>query len=225
MLKLVGSFAAGQAANSALGYLSSIPLLNAVKNGKKDAKMVASLMRDSLAKGDVSSDKIFKLEDINPHFKGMTNAMFLPSLKKVFSSDNLRDNPDIISHELGHASNFNSKHWLRKLTSATYGLGKMAPMAAMLGNLLGHSKLTTGQQMGINALSSLLYSPVLVEEFSASNKGRKMMKNKGINSLGSFAGIPTYFAYGLTPYVQTLSQHLFGVNKQASYRPGIYQRY
>lgn len=221
--RLVGATATSLAANSLLGKLSLGIAKKIQSTDKKDASLVAELMRDGLKRGDVTTDVIAPMEELSPLLKGQSNACFFDKFKRIYSSDDLKDLPGVMSHELGHASNFNSKNLFRKLTSKLYTPGKLAPVAAMFANILGHKKMTTAQQLGVSALSSLLYSPVLIEEFSASNKGSKLLRGKGkdvMDSLKSFSGVPTYIAYGLMPYLQVGSQHLWGVNKKASfYRP------
>lgn len=215
----MGSIISSLLGTDALSKVTSQPIRKLVEKGEKEQKLVEELMADAFAKGHISSDKIKTLEEFHPMLKGMTNALYDNKSKGVYSSENLKDVAGVIAHELGHADNFASDNWFRKLTQKLYPGGKILPNVVQMANMVAAPAMTTGQQAGLAGLSSLFAVPTLIEEFSASNKGRKMLEGKGKTGLDAwtpFAGLPTYIGGALNPWITVGTNALFGVNKSAS---------
>jgi hypothetical protein len=119
-----------------------------------------------------------------------------------------------LAHELGHASGKPFRGYI----SQGGGLGRYAPLAAIMGTSSTNEPIAAASALGGTAMMV----PTLAEELRASLRGARKLKQLGLGGLrgrlGAFAGLGTYAGMASLPAISYLSNKRLGLYDKDSPR-------
>lgn len=188
------------------------------KIGGINSGIATNLMKDSIAKDPrlkinvLNVDKAFRNIGFKAPFD--MNPFYASYNPKSHTVNTPSKNYGILAHELGHAEQYKNPLY-RKTIAPLSAVGRVAQKLGVLAPIFTDNEEEARRN---SLIASAMQVPTLIEEFDASRRGSKILKEsmskpaltkasssgklaRMLTSLRPFAGMPTYALGAAAPYL------------------------